>query len=253
MKNGFVALLVIFMSSQCSAQEVPPADAFETFTQSDGSVYREAIWKHCVWTEFPGKIPPGISWEVGVDLLYAEDEIPEASCIPSEWSGTHSGLMLGKVSIFRRWYRSLAEYDSAEGDAVIKRPLWGVEIEIAVLLEKENAHERLRRWYLARRTPVVVGAQGAKWNEGLPSGNRLGEDYVFFSQTSHDVSIAFVVGRTMVVVEHTGYSEVSPQRAEALAWGVLYRVLRHKTLRGDSHAGVQADVSASLNGVVAAP
>ena len=253
MKNNVTALLVIVACSQCIAQEVPPPDAFQTLTQSDGVTYRWALWKHATWTEFPEGRIPGLSWAVGLDLLYAEDEIPGASCIPSEWSGTHSGLTLGAISVFRRWYRSLSEYAVADQDAVLTRPAWTMEVEIVVLPGNGNAQDRLRRWYLSRRTPMIVGAQGAKWNEGLPLGSRLGEHYVFLSQTPRDASIAFVVGRTMVVVEHTGYSEVSPQRVEAFAWGILYRVLRYKALSGDIHTSVSADGSVHLNGVTVAP
>jgi hypothetical protein len=253
MKSELLSVLVAIVALQCTAQEVPPVDAFQALAQGDGSVYREAVWKHCVWGEFPGRAVSGLNWQVALDILYAQDEIPGLSSIPSEDSGIHTGLHLDTVSIFWRRYVSLAESPLTAGSKTSFLPEKTVDVQIFVFPDTEKAHHRLRIWYAARGASQVNEAKGAKGKNGFSSGNLLGEACVFVSQTSHDASVAFVEGRTLVVVEQQGHVEAPPEWTEAIAWGLLYRVLHHKVLHGKSSVGIDMDGRANLNGVLVAP
>ncbi len=253
MKSGLLSVLVAIVALQCIAQEVPPADAFQVLVQGDGSVYREAIWKHCVWGEFPGRAVSGLSWQVALDILYAQDEIPGMSSVPSEDSGIHTGLHLDTVSIFWRRYVSLGEYPLTAGDKTSPHPEKTVDVQIFVFSDAREAHHRLRSWHAAQCTSWANEVQGDEKRDSLPSGSLLGEACVFNTQTSHNASVAFVTGRTLVVIEQRGYVEACPEWTEAIAWGLLYRVLHHKVLHGQNSVGIDTDGRANLNGVLIAP
>ncbi len=253
MKSGLLSVLVTVVASYCIAQEVPPNDAFQTLARSDGSVYREAVWKHCVWGEFPGRAVSGLNWQVALDILYAQDEIPGLSSIPSEDSGIHTGLHLDTVSIFWRRYVSLAQYPLTADSKTSLLPQTIVNVQIFIFPNAEKAHHRLKSWHMAPGASQLNEARSARGKNGLPSGSPLGEACVFASQTSHDASVAFVKGRTLVVVEQQEHVEASARWTEAIAWGLLYRVLHHKVLHGQNSAGIDIDGRADLNGVVVAP
>ena len=188
-----------------------------------------------------------------LDLIYAEDEIPGFECVPHPLTGHHTviGLNIG-------------------GDRS-GRDLEGVYSHILRMWNLPTRNPRLdiecwvysspqgpKGWFQALLDPRASSAS-RMFRHGSYSGLPLGEECV---RLPHANALFFRLGSIGVRVQIFGPSESDGWFAEALAWGIEYRIERHPKRLGmaqrpitvlAANQPVAQGKAVALAGVVVAP
>jgi hypothetical protein len=117
-------------------------------------------------------------------------------------------------------------------------------IEIYAYNSSEEAHSAASEW-----------SGGSYQRLGkLVSGSRLGEVHWTRLLSHGRYDVVFVAGRVVTRLEwHRRGEAASPEKTQAMAWGVLYRLLHQPKLVSGRLPTAQRDGTAELNGVKVAP
>lgn len=250
----FVILGVLFAA--CAAAQLPPLTLWEQRMRQNGGHYYEAIWNHTHWLR-DANVPDGErTILLGLNLLYAQDEMPGLSAFPGDLNGLHTWVSVGKVSGFHRTYCTPDVRSVQIGDLVQFYPNQQLDIGIELFPSADSAQASLQAIHRSRllnyENRMVSPSEGDKrptLNSGLPSGSKLGTAFVVCPDDSPAPLIAFQAGRALVRVTTTGEADL--QLAEAVAWGISYRLQHHPELVGDSMPTVRSDGTVDLKGVKA--
>lgn len=247
-------LLVILLAECTNAQPLPPSDAWELRTKQSGTRYHEAIWNHSHWLKYADVPDADNVALMGLNLLYAEDEIPHFSSFPSDLNGLHTWVSVGKVSGFRKTYSAAEMRYRQVGELEEFTPVRQLDISVELLPSADSARTSLEGIYRNRllnyqsRTVSPSEAHDVPiLNSGLPSGSKLGDAFVVCPDYSPAPLIAFQAGRALVRVQMTGDTDLD--LAEAVAWGIFYRLQHHRELVCQRTPPVRPDGTVDLNGV----
>jgi len=249
-----LSLLVILLAECTNAQPLPPSRAWELRTNQSGGRYHEAIWNHSHWLKYADVPDADKTALLGLNLLYAEEEIPGFSSFPSDLNGLHTWVSVGKVSGFRRTYSAAETRHLQIGELEKFTPVRQLDIAIEIFPSADSARVSLDAIYRSQllnyQTRIVSLSESDSLptlNRGLPSGNQLGSAFVVCPAYSPAPTIAFQVGRALVRIQNTGEADL--QFAEAIAWGILYRLQHHPELVGGVTPPFRLDGTVDLNGV----
>ncbi len=113
----------------------------------------------------------------------------------------------------------------------------------------------------AYNSPQEAQSAAPGWSGGsyqrlgkLVSASRLGEVHWTRPLSLGRYDMVFIAGRVVASVEwHCRGEAASPEKTQAMAWGVLYRLLHQPKLLSGRLPAAQQDGAAELNGVKVAP
>lgn len=238
------------------AQESPPPSALERIAYPDyvalETTVRTGPYQGMSWWECIEPPNPEINGQVLLALLYDAQEIPGYALMPSSFNGIHTGVRVGppgKPCEAGRTFSSLAQGALKEGRSA---PLGTVTVQVEILPSVEQAQKRLEEY---RRIMLHALAVDREVQEQvitqLPSERSFGLPMYMDRRWEHHRALFLVAGRAVLQVQVSQAGTVSEDFAEALAWGLLYRIQRFS--RFFAQQGALTDNIHLLNGVRVEP
>lgn len=248
----FAGLFSIIVMMNVQASEIPPRDSLKLLTSGNTKYYTTfpEPWNGIFYTEYITPKPIGVSVETLLSLVYTRDEIP-GLIIDTLFGSTPNDKAHTRIFL-RDTYASISRYHSSEemykqknshsDKRILSLPMRMLNVGATVY--KVSTKEIIEKIESNRRKAQVPYDMQKEYP--LPTGNVLGNQMWLTSPNE----IRFVKGKTEINVQFSDKTQdtlTDNQRMylEAVAWGVLYRILHYPDISGEKNASMNVIHKAS--------
>jgi hypothetical protein len=252
----FAGLFSIIIMMNAQSGELPPRDYLKLITSGNSKCLTTdpEPWHGMVYTEYISPKPIAISAKTLLNLTYALNDIPSLECkspfdyFVSPKDKAHTRILLRDTygGIGRSFASDEKIYHHFPGDQKKILGISAKSLNVSVIVHKKSTNEIIQEIEERRRYAQVPPEFQEEYS--LPTDNKIG-DKIWL--TSPNV-IKFVKGHTLVEVQFADrarekLTDTQRMYLEAVAWGVLYRILQYPDISGEENASMELIHKTSKN------
>lgn len=249
-----VLLATLFlMTTAIGADDMPPPGVLKERIERSGERWLYGRWNGISYDVVQSPKRTDVTASLLLSLLYTQDEVPGTTLEPDPWRKKIEPDRHHTVLVIGNEYSKVARrHNTADLLETLTNPQGYQETRYIESFETSV-------WVFPTPQRAVEWAYSAfdkrgQRNVALLSASSLGEVHWVRPLAPNWYEVNFVAGRVAAsVFWHTRQGEANHPKAQAITWGLLYRILQHPNLLAGRMSPAQPDGTANLNGIIVAP